>query len=550
MAAILRDEPLPSRNSGDPPELTRIISRCLEKNPAARWQSARDLSFALKSVLARTETGRGRRFRLWPVVVAFIFSVSVAAIFMVVKSSQSRTTPIRSLAVLPLRNLSGDPAQEYFADGMTEALISGLAQIRALKVISRTSVMRYRGATKPLPEIASDLHVDAVVEGSVQRAGSRVRITAQLIQGAKDMHLWAREYEGDLTDVLRLESEVARAIANEIRIQITPSERLRLRAVRAVKPEAYEAYLLGRYHQWKLNEEDLQRAIGHFERAIRIDPNYAAAYAGLAAALPERGVWGTAGFREDEAGARAAAVRAIELDSDLADAHGALAFIRYHYDWDWSGAENEFQRALDLDPNGWRAHTQYAVMLMALGRFSESIAQIATARELDPLSSYIESSFGRILYRARKYDEAIPHLQRSSQLDPRDYTAYVRLVDVYTQLGRYPEAIAAEEKAKAISGGAVLHSLRLAQIYARMGKRREALQALQEAKADKNWGRHVLDTALVYAALGEKDEAFSWLEKGVERRDLIIFINTEPKCDSLRSDPRFEQLVRRIGLTH
>jgi tetratricopeptide (TPR) repeat protein len=345
-----------------------------------------------------------------------------------------------------------------------------------------------------------------------------------------------------------LESEVARAIANEIRIQVTPGERTRLSTARTVKAEAYEAYLLGRYHQWKLNEQDLQRAIGHFERAIRIDPNYAAAYAGLAAALPERGVWGTAAFREDEVRARAAALKAIELDADLADGHATLAFIKYHYDWDWAGAEREFQRTLELDPNSWRAHTQYAVMLMALGRFSDSIAQIATARELDPLSSYIESSYGRILYRARKYEEAIPHLERASQLDPRDYSAYVRLVDVYTQLGRYSEAIAAEEKARGTSGGAVLHSLRLTQIYAQMGKRREALRALQEAKADKNWGRHVLDTAIAYAVLGDKDEAFAWLEKGVERRDLVIFINTEPKCDILRSDPRFEQLVQRIGL--
>jgi serine/threonine protein kinase/tetratricopeptide (TPR) repeat protein len=549
IAAILRDEPPPSATAGHPPELDRVIARCLEKNPAARWQSARDLGFGLKSLLSRTEARQAHPLRLWPVIVAAVVALLLVAVFIAVRGRQPTATAIRSLAVLPLKNLSGDPAQEYFADGMTEALISSLAQIRALKVISRTSVMRYKGTTEPLPEIAGALRVDAIVEGSVQRAGSRVRITAQLIQGATDAHVWAKEYEGDLTDVLRLESEVARAIANEIRIQVTPGERIRLSSAQAVKPEAYEAYLLGRYHQWKLNEEDLQRAIGHFEHAIRIDPNYAAAYAGLAVALPERGVWGTAAFREDEKRAHAAAAKAIELDGDQADGHAALAFIRYHYDWDWSGAEKEFQRALELDPNNWSAHTHYAVMLMALGRFTDAIAQIAAARELDPLSSYIESSYGRILYRARKYEEAIPHLLRASQLDPRDYSAHVRMVDVYIQLGRYPEAIAAEEKARATSGGAVLHWLRLTQVYARMGKRQEALRVLQEAKADKNWGRHVVDTALAYAVLGDKDEAFSWLEKGVERRDLVIFINAEPKCDTLRSDPRFEQLVRRIGLT-
>jgi tetratricopeptide (TPR) repeat protein len=355
--------------------------------------------------------------------------------------------------------------------------------------------MRYKGTTESLPKIAGDLHVDAIVEGSVQRASGRVRVTAQLIDGATDVHLWAKEYEGDLTDVLRLEREVARAIANEIRIQVTPKEQTRLNAARTVDPEAYEAYLLGRYHQWKLNEQDLQQAIGHFERAIRLDPNYAAAYAGLGAALLERGVWGTAGFREDEARARAAAQKAIQLDENLTDGHAALAFIKYHYDWDWAGSENEFRQALELDPNNRQAHTNYAVMLMAVGRFSDSISQIAMARELDPLSSYVESTYGRILYRARKYEEAIPHLERASELDPRDYSAYVRLVDVYAQLGRYEDAFTAEAKARAVSGGDVLHALRLAQIYARMGKRREAFRSLQEAKADKLWGRHVLDIA-------------------------------------------------------
>jgi TolB-like protein/Tfp pilus assembly protein PilF len=549
LAAILRDESPACSDQRHLPDLDRAIVRCLQKNAAARWQSARDLSFALKSLLSQPERGSRRRFRFWPIAAAMAVALGATALFVATRGGASKARNIHSLAVLPLRNLSGDPAQEYFVDGMTEALIAGLAQIRALKVISRTSVMRFKETTKSLPEIAGELHVDAIVEGSVQRAGGRVRIMAQLIEGATDAHLWAKEYEGDLNDVLRLESSVSQAIASEIRIQVTPGERTRLSSARAVKPEAYEAYLLGRYHQYKLNEKDLQLAIGHFERAIQIDPGYAAAYASLAEVFPERGVWGAGEFREDEARARTAAQKAIQLDPELAEGHGALAFILYHYDWNWAGSETEFKRTLELDPNNWAAQTHYAVMLMALGRFSDAIAQIAKARELDPLSSYVESTYGRILYRARKYEEAIPHLDRAAQLDPRDYSAYSRLVDVYVQLGRFKEAMEAEEKAQANQGGAVLHTLRLAQIHARMGQRREALRALEEAKKTRNWDRNVFELALLYAALGDKDEAFVWLEKGLERRDLIIFLKTEPKFDSLRSDPRFEQLVRRIGLS-
>lgn len=556
VAAILRDEPAPYETGKHPRELDRLIARCLEKEPGARWRSARDLSSALKGLQAGSDSGTLKPAVMavpkrlpWAWLAAAIAGLLVLVIGLaLVRNRESGSGAIRSIAVLPLRNLSGDAEQEYFADGMTESLISNLAQIRALKVISRASVMSYKRTSKRLPEIARELSVDAIVDGSVQRAGGRVRIMAQLIRASDDVNLWANEYQGDLADVLRLESEVARAVASEIRVQLTPVERSRLAAVRTVNPAAHEAYLLGKHHQWRLQERDLKEAIEQFERAIQIDPGFAEAYAGLAATIAERGVWGQGAYRAGEAKAKAAARKAIELNPNLADAHGALGFLEYHYDWSWDAAERSFKRALEIDPNHRQAHTHYAVMLMALGRFPEAISQIAAAREVDPVSSYVESSYGRILYRARRYEEALGHFQRAVQLDPNDYTVYPRLIDVYTQIGKYQEAIATAEKAHKLADGPTFHLMRLAQIYAHMGKRQEAIEAFDGAKANPNWGRQIFDIALTYAALGDKDQAFKWLERGVEQRELVIFINTEPKCDSLRGDPRFQRLIERIGL--
>ena len=350
---------------------------------------------------------------------------------------------ITALAVLPLDNLSGDPAQEYFADGMTEALIGNLARIRALRVVSRTSVMRFKGATRSLPEIAQALNVDAIVEGSVQRTGDRVRISVQLIHAATDTHLWAREYERDLTDILKLQSEVARAVAEEIQVQITAEERARLASAGSVDPAAYQEYLLGQHYLWRLNEEDLTRAIEHFEQAIRLDAGYAAAYAGLSHAWWWRGVWGAKTPKQVKSPSRAAALRALELDPQLAEAHVSTGRIKFSYDWDWSGAEKDFGRALELDPNSLDAHFFEGMLFMALGRFPESIAHIERAEQLDPLSPTVQSAFGRILYRARRFDEAILHLNQAIELEPETAGNYGRLADVYEEMGRYDEALAA-----------------------------------------------------------------------------------------------------------
>src|SRR5262245_53082765 len=462
-----------------------------------------------------------RRWQVLGGLVTLGLGIGLFALFQSRRADVNRPE-IKSLAVLPLQNLSGDPAQEYFADGMTEALISNLTQIRALRVISRTSVMSFKGIQKPLPEIAQELKVDGVIEGSVQRENGRLKIMIQLIHGPTDAHLWARDYERELTDVLKLQGEVAHAIAQEIRVQVTPEEGARLASATSVNLAAHQEYLIGRYHLWRYNEEDLKRAIDYFERAIQIDPKYAAAYAGLSQAWWARGIFGKIGFSEAESPSRAAARKALELDDRLAEAYVVQADLKRLYDWDWTGAEDSVKRALELDPNNLNAHHTYAFLLHALGRFPEAIAQIESASQRDPLAPQIQSSYGRILYRARRFDEAILRLNRAIELDARNYGTFGRLGDVYEQMGRYTEAVAFLEKARALTADPgnsdISYIARLARVYARMGRRSEARRMLEGMKSK---GRlPLLDAAGAYTALGDKDEAFKLLFRVVEQRSL------------------------------
>jgi eukaryotic-like serine/threonine-protein kinase len=574
VASILGEkEPAPlARYSNDvPPELERIVSKTLQKNSDRRYQTIKDLLIDLTSLKhelefarrlsqsthpisgeretaeqrpeARTITIQTHSFKSWLGVALVLVVISAAAFlyFWRVRAKPSASRPtITSLAVLPLENLSGDAAEDYFADGMTEALINDLAQIRALKVISRTSVMRYKRASKSLPEIARELNVDGVIEGSVQRSGGRVRVTAQLIYAASDTHLWSRSYEREGADILRLQSDVAGAIAEEIRVQVTPDERVRLASSRSIDPRAHEAYLLGRYHLTKLNESDLRQAVESFQRAIEIAPDFAAAYAGLSDAWRERGVWGATSFKDAEPQTRNAAVRAIELDAGSAEAHIALSFIKSTYDWDWSSAENEVRRALEINPGSVDGHFCYAILLMALGRHPEAIREMQRAQQLDPLSSVVESTFGRILYRARRYEEAVPHLKRAIELDPGSFGSYARLGDVYVQLGKYDEALMAYQRAGNVRS--LGYAARTGQLYARMGKRKEALAALSGPDGK------TIQAAGVYAILGDKDQAFRVLNDAITKREsLIIFFKEDPTFDNLYSDPRWRTLLSRMN---
>ena len=473
--------------------------------------------------------------------IAGLAALAVAAV--TVTLEDTRTDPqaptIRSLAVLPLTNLSADASQEYFALGMTDELIGALARISALRVVSRTSAMSLNGSNKSLPALARELNVDAVIEGSVRRAGDRVRIRIQLIHALTDTHLWAGEFERQLTDVLALQNEIAREVAREIRVSITPQERTRMASAILVNPAAHDEYLLGRYLLWKFIEEDRARAVEHFNRAIEIDPGYAAAHAGLAHAWWMRGVFGALSMKEVAPPAGAAARRALELDDRLAEAHAANAYVQGMFDWNWKGAETTVRHAIEIDANSLEAHYVYSLLLMALGRLPEAITQIERAAQLDPLSAQVHSTFGRILYRARRWDEAIAQLQRAIELEPRNAGTYSRLGNTYAQMGKYEDALTAYAKESALRSAG--ESSNMAYLYAIMGTADKA-RAILGPRADR-WPE-------VHVALGDKDTAFSLLFKSVDKQqseDWPLYVMSDPQYESLHGDPRWNELLARMN---
>ena len=456
---------------------------------------------------------------------------------------------IESLAVLPLANLSHDPEQDYFADGMTEALIANLAQVSALRVISRTSVMHYKGTNETLPQIARDLNVDAVIEGTVQRSGNRVQVTAQLIRGQTDAPVWANIYERDSRDVLVMQSELAQAIVGQIKIHLTPQERQHLANVRPINPDAYNAYLLGNYHSSKRNPAELDKGIAYFQEAIRIDPSYAQAYAGLAEAYIERDIFGGLGIGKTADQVRAAALKALELDGELAEAHALLGHIHFQYDWDWQGTEAEYKRAIELNPNLAESYVLYAYFLQTMGRHQEALASAHRAVELDPLSASNISDEGRILYRARQYESAVARYQRALELDPSYGPALSRMAEAYEEWGKYDQAFAAVQKLQEIAGDRKVWLRPLGRLYARTGRRREALEITRILEANPgSAGGDSFALAVIYSSLGDRDRAIVALEKGVQARSLLPFVFVDPQLDPLRSDRRFQQLLRRAGL--
>jgi TolB-like protein/Flp pilus assembly protein TadD len=543
------------------PELEHIVLKCLDKDPENRYQSAKELGVDLRrlavpatsTVIAALPRARKTRRRVLAVIggiaaVALLFAFNVG-------SWRDRllgggAPHIRSLAVLPLENLSRDPDQEYFADGMTEALINDLSKIGALRVISRTSAMHFKGMRKTLPEIARELNVDGVVEGSIQRSGQRVRITAQLIEARTDTHLWGESYERDLRDVLALQEEVARDIASSVKTKLTPQELASLNSNRQVNPEAHEAYLKGRYFWNKRTEEGLKQGLKYFQKAIDLDPNYALGYAGLADSYVILGENGYLAPRETHPKAKAAVMKALEIDDSLAEAHTSLAEIMEIHDFDWQGAEREFKRAIELNPGYATAHQWYAFQLSRWGRLEESIAESKRALELDPLSLIINLNLGRMLYHARRYDQALQQLRKTLEIDPNFSWTHFQLGLIYEQKGMYEEAIA--EQQKSVSSSEV-NSIRLGALgraYAVAGKRNEALKVVEQLKALSKQ-RYVEPTSIaqVQIALGDKDEAFKWLEKAYQERSIgVPALKTDARFDKIRSDPRFQDLMRRMGL--
>jgi TolB-like protein/DNA-binding winged helix-turn-helix (wHTH) protein/Tfp pilus assembly protein PilF len=492
--------------------------------------------------------------RLWLtrgviVASALVLSLSILSVWLF-RSRVPAAAGIRSLAVLPLENLSGDASQNYFADGMTDELITDLAQISALRVISRTSVMVYQGARKPLPQIARELNVDAVVEGTVLRSGDQVRITAQLIEASTDKHLWSQSYEGELRDTLALQNRVASAIADQIRINLTPQEQAALKNVKAVNPQAYQSYLKGRYFWNKRTADGLKAALAYFKQSIEEDPNYAKAYSGLADTYALLGDWQYAVMTPKDAfpEAKAAAIRALQLDNTLGEAHNSLAFVLDGFDWDLDAGGNEFRRAIELNPGYATAHHWYAWHLSLLGRFDEAIVEMRKAENLDPLSLIINADLAEILGLAHSYDESIRQSGKTIEMDPNFALAHNQLAQAYLQKHMYAEAVAELQKAVKLSGDSPTCMANLARAYVASGKRSEAVKLLNDLKKRSTTGySYASEIAMIYASLGETDQAMTWLEKGFEER-FNPGVLLRPGFDPLRSDPRFQNLLRRIGL--
>lgn len=568
-AALLHDQPQPpSRlNSGIPPKLEEIILKALEKDRALRYQTASDLRADLSRLcrdtrsastpIARTpaiqpaKTSRGRR---WVVVGASaLLGLVLVALGLNLGGLRERLRPaprpatISSLAVLPLQNISGDPQQDYFADGMTEELITDLAKISALRVISRTSVMQYKGSKKSAPEIARELNVDALVEGSVERAESRVRITAELIDARSDRHVWGDSYERELKDVLALQSGVAQAIAGEIRIKVTPAEQRLLEAVPAVNAEAHEAWARGNYHLNKGTEDDLKKAIEYFNQALEKEPGYAQAYVGLGASYAAF----CPSYRSPQQvipRAREAAMKALELDESLAEAHALVGAIQVTYDWDWSGAEKEFRRAIELDASSANAHENYAIYYSALGKSRDAVREMKRAQELDPFSVGAIMDRAWTLFMAQADDEAMEQCKRD--LDTNPSYGFAHSVLGLIALDRGQRELALSESRKGVELDASPFNLEmLGTAEAVLGMRAEALAVVNTLK--KRSAKEyicIYELGAIYACLGQKELAFQSLQRACDDHDVcMMWLQVDPRLKSLHSDPRFEDLLRRMN---
>jgi TolB-like protein/Tfp pilus assembly protein PilF/predicted Ser/Thr protein kinase len=548
--AILSREPTSARklNPRVPTRLERVITKALRKKPQERYQRASELRAQLSRV--RGEIGTRWRRRVALAALGLVLLLAGLGWRLGWLPPGPRPGQIQSLAVLPLENLSHDPEQEYFADGMTDELITDLAKIGVLRVISRTSVMHYKGSKKTLPEIARELKVDAVVEGSVEHSVDRVRIRAQLIHAADDRHLWAESYERDVRDVLALQDEVARTIANEIKVKLTSQEQAQLTSARPVNPEAHELYLKGRYYWNKRTPEALKKSLEYFQQAIDKDPSYALGYAGMADAyaMLGSGEYGILPPKEAFPKAEAAAMKALEFDSALAEPHATLGYSK-DFDWDWQGAEREFKQAIDLNPGYTTAHHWYAIHLTSLGRNTEAIAEIRKAQSLDPLSLIISADVAWVFYFARRYEQQGEQARKTLEMDSNFAIARMYLSYSYSHMGKHKEAVAEMKKAVDLSGGSLPMVGNLAYIYALAGRRYEAIKILNDLKARSKREFVSPDVlAQIYTGLGDKDHAIAWLEKGYEQRsDFTSLLKVLPELDPLRSDPRFKDLLRRVG---
>jgi eukaryotic-like serine/threonine-protein kinase len=558
--AILHQQAVPARtlNPKISSGLEFIVAKCLEKDRANRYQSAAEVGVDLRRLATSSAfvPTRAKKASTWRWLRAAVVVAAIVAVGVILRpkppaAADNPAARISSIAVLPLENLTGDASQDYFAAGMTEELINNLSKVSSLRVISRTSAMQYKGVHKPLPEIAHELRVDAIVEGAVQRSGDHVRITTQLI-GTDDRSLWSSAYDRQMRDVLSMQGEVAGAIAKQIQLNITPREQQALSRERPVEPVAYELYLQGRYFWNKRTPEDVKKALGYYRQALEKDPKSALAYSGIAESTMTLGPsLQVLPPQQATADAKEAATKALELDPDLAEPHVTLSQISLINDWDWKKAEDEIKKGIELNPGSSAAHHWYGLFLGYQGKAIEARRHIVQARESDPLSPILQANVGWTYYIAGDYAHAQQELEKTERANPDFWVAPWGLGSTYVQLDDLSKAITELEKAVKLSGRTPGALSSLGYAYARAGQSAKTKTILTELKNSAG-GNHISswDVAIVYAGLKDHAQALTWLERAAaEHSQSMPGLEVEPWFNDLHDEPRFQQLMRKINLT-
>jgi serine/threonine protein kinase/tetratricopeptide (TPR) repeat protein len=551
-------------NPDTPPKLEEIVSKCLEKDRNLRYQHASEIRTDLQRLKRDTESGKavstGTATARWSQrslligVVVLVFVIAAIAVTAVYFGSGGHT-PIKSVAVLPFSNASGDPNAEYLSDGITEGVIDRLSGLPTLKVISRTSAFRYKRRDIEPQKVAKELGVDALVTGRVVQRGDDLSVSAELVDAREDKQLWGEQYSLKLADAVSVQQEIATAISGNLRVRLTSEEKTRLVKSAATNSEAYQLYLKGRYHANQTTAAEVKKGIDYFQQAIEKDPGYALAYAGLADSYSTLGGgWVYLPPIDSFPKAKAAAMKALEIDDTLAEAHAALAYVVYYADWDWPRAEREFKRAIELNPNSALAHDRYAKCLNTRLRFKESMSEAQRAQELDPLSPEIVSELGSVFLLARRYDESIAQFQKALDLNPNLPVVRALLAWAYAMKAMYPQALTEYDKIpdqdKAVAAENQLVAGGLGWVYAVSGRRADALKIAKEFR-DLSSHAYVdfYFVAGIYAGLADKDEAFRLLEKGYEEHSASMpYLTVDSFWNGMRSDPRYADLLRRIGL--
>jgi TolB-like protein/Tfp pilus assembly protein PilF len=558
-------------NAQVPDDLSRIILKCLDKNKDGRYQSAGELYSALIDIESSIPTadriiprrkGTTLKETAASISVIRLFVPLIAVIVLVIigfflwrqwsqKESQASISDKPSIAVLPFADLSPLKDQEYFCDGMTDEIIAKLSALEGLKVISRSSVMRYKGSDKDVREIGSDLGVRTILEGTLRKEGNNIRVTTQLVNVEDRFQIWTESYDQKLEGVFEIQSDIASNIVDSLRAELSPEEGAHIKKKSTESLEAYKLYLEGCYHRNKRTMAGLKSSVDYFERAIQIDPKYALAYAGLAASYSLFGLYVDTPSKESFPKAKQAAIIAIEIDDSLGEAHTSLGYVKFRYDWDWKGAEIEFQRALELNPNHAIAHLWYAELLASDGRFEEALTEIKKAEELDPVSLIVKSLKGYVFMWARDYESAISHLTNTIQMNPDFPMAHNALGLAYMYSKNFSKAIDEFKESLILAPESTMPLSYMGQAYARAGNIKEARRVIQVLE-DRSRERYVAPywILLIYEGLGENDRAFELLEKAIdERNETMIWLKIGPYYDGLRSDPRFSALINRLWFT-